>query len=94
MKLREILKDSDYKLDLFSQEAIIKLEKRILSKDSKNGGSYYAPCLIRAKEVKLSPEEIVRQLYLDKLLNEYNYPKDKIQVEVAIQQGRDTGKTA
>lgn len=46
---------------------------------------------MRQKEIKLTPEEIIRQLYLDKLINEYGYPKSRIQVEVAVQKGRDTG---
>ena len=54
--------------------------------------SYYTTCLIREKELKLTPEEIIRQLYLDKLINEYGYKSSQIQVEVAVQKGRDTGE--
>lgn len=38
MKLQEILKDSDYSLDLFDENAIKKLESKIITKDSKMGG--------------------------------------------------------
>lgn len=39
MKLQEILKDSDYSLDLFSLDSIKKLESKIFTKDSKMGES-------------------------------------------------------
>lgn len=89
MKLQEILKDSDYSLDLFSLDSIKKLESKIITKDSKGGLVYYIPCLIRDKDIRLTPEEIVRQLYLDKLINEYGYPKNRIQVEYAVHFGRE-----
>lgn len=94
MKITEILKDSDYKLEFFSKEAIKNLESRIITKDGKTAQNYYISCLVREKEIKLTPEEIIRQLYLDKLINEYGYAKNKIQVEVAVQKGRDTGEKA
>lgn len=94
MKLQEILKDSDYSLDLFSLDSIKKLESKIITKDSKGGPLHYIPCLIRGKDVKLTPEEIVRQLYLDKLLNEYGYAKNRIQVEYAVHFGREVKRAA
>lgn len=47
---------------------------------------------MRQKEVKLTPEEIVRQLYLDKLINVYKYPKDRIKVEISVQKGRENSE--
>lgn len=88
--IEEILKDSDYKLDLFSKKAIAELETKIIAKTNKNNQIiYYTNCLIRDKEIKLTPEEIVRQLYIDKLLNEYNYPKDMIKIEFGMHFGRE-----
>lgn len=88
--IEEILKDSDYKLDLFSKKAIAELETKIIAKTNKNNQIiYYTNCLIRDKEIKLTPEEIVRQLYIDKLLNEYNYPKDMIKIEFGVHFGRE-----
>jgi len=46
--------------------------------------------LVRKKDIKLTPEEIVRQLYLYKLYFEYNYPFDRVAVEYPISFGRDT----
>ena len=90
--ISEILKDSDYKLDLFSPTSIQNLEKQITQKPSKNASgdfTYYTKCLIRDKEVKLTPEEIVRQLYLDKLIGEYGYAKTRIQLEYPVHFGRE-----
>lgn len=38
MKIAEILKDSDYKLEIFSEEAIKNLEARITNKHNMGGG--------------------------------------------------------
>ncbi len=89
MKLQEILRDSDYSLNLFDENAIKKLESKIITKNSKNGLVYYIPCLIRDKDIKLTPEEVVRQLYLDKLMSEYGYTKNRIKVEYPVAFGSD-----
>lgn len=93
MTLQEILKDSDYKLDLFNKDSIAKLESKIIAKTNKNNQiTYHVTCLIRDKEIKLTSEEIIRQLYIYKLINTYNYPKKHIEAEVSLQQGRDKEK--
>lgn len=89
MKITEILKDSEYKLELFSQKAIENLEEKIVIKEGKTAPNYYVACLVRDKQIKLTPEEIIRQLYLDKLMNEYGYPKSRIQVEYSVHFGRE-----
>lgn len=89
MVINDILQDSNYKLDLFSEESIQYLEDKIINKVSENKTNYYTTCLIREKEIKLNPEEIVRQLYLYKVINEYKYPKSRIQVEYSVHFGRE-----
>ena len=84
--LDTILKDSDYHLSLFSNSEIQKLEKNIIEKN----GKPYINCIIREKEVQLRPEEIVRQFYALKLINEYGYPKKRIRFEHPVQFGRET----
>jgi len=50
MKLNEILKGSEYSLDLFSQNAIEELENRIIERTDKKGKIYpTVSCLIRNK---------------------------------------------
>ncbi len=89
MPLQQILKDSNFKLDRFSSDSIKKLESSLIPKETKTGIAYYTICPIRDKEIKLTPEEIVRQLYLDKLINEYGYPRARIHVEYAVHFGRE-----
>jgi len=82
--IQNILKDSNYSLSLFDQKFIDELEQKITLKNDKP----YVECLIREKEIQLKPEEVVRQLYLAKLLQEYEYPKKRIKLEHAIHFGR------
>lgn len=49
----------------------------------------YITCAIRDKEIKLTPEEAVRQLYIYKLMNEYGYAASRIQLETPIHFGRE-----
>ena len=91
MKLYEILKGSEYSLDMFSQEVIAELENRIIERIDKKGKTYpVVSCLVRNKEIKLTPEEIVRQLYAAKLINDYGYPKSRLAFEYPIYFGRET----
>ncbi|HDQ22995.1 MAG TPA: SAM-dependent methyltransferase [Candidatus Uhrbacteria bacterium] len=80
-----IIKDSNYSFSLFDQKIVNELEKKITIKDSKP----YVVCAIRDKEIILKPEEVVRQLYAMKLLEEYGYPKQRIKFEHAIHFGRE-----
>ena len=89
IKLETILKDSQYKLTQFTQDQLEELESKITSKEQKGKTVYFIPCLIRKKEIKLTPEEIVRQLYLSTLINKYQYPIDRINVESIVNFGRE-----
>ena len=85
--LAEILKDSNYKLTQFSQDKIKVLESKIIIKEGKQG--YFINCLIRNKEIKLTPEEVVRQLYIMNLNWDFEYPLNRIQIEYGINHGRE-----
>lgn len=78
-------KDSKYDLKIFSSSSILKIENSIFEKNNK----YYLKCLKRNKDIQVKPEEIVRQLMLDKLINEYNYTTDLIEVEYSVTFGRE-----
>jgi type I restriction enzyme M protein len=80
-----IIKDSNYNLSLFDQKLIDELENKIILKN----GKPYVVCVIRDKEIILKPEEVVRQLYAMKLLEDYGYPKQRIKFEHAIHFGRE-----
>ncbi|MBY0346557.1 MAG: type I restriction enzyme HsdR N-terminal domain-containing protein, partial [Neisseriaceae bacterium] len=96
-KLAAILKDSDYKLSQFlpeqSQflpEQIAALETRITSKEDKKGQTvFYVTCLVRKKEIKLTPEEVVRQLFLDKLHQDFAYPFERMELEYGVTFGTE-----
>ena len=58
-------------------------------KESSKGTTPYITCAIRDKEIKLTPEEAVRQLYIYKLMNDYGYAASRIQLETPIHFGRE-----
>ncbi|SDL83407.1 type I restriction enzyme M protein [Salinimicrobium catena] len=89
MKLNEILKDSNYKITQFNQDQILELERSISVKEVRGKEVPYATCLVRRKEIKLTPEEIVRQLYLKKLHDEFGYPFERMELEYAVSFGRE-----
>jgi type I restriction enzyme M protein len=90
MKLTDILKGSEYSLTMFKQENIASLENSITTKTNKKGGKdAYITCIVRDKDIKLTPEEIVRQLYTRELIEAYGYPKERIVFEYPIYFGRE-----
>lgn len=90
MTIYDILKDSAYKTEQFADEAIAKLNEKIIVKEDKNGKQYaVVECLVRKKDIKLNPEEVVRQLFIDKLINEYGYPVSRMKLEFPVYFGRE-----
>lgn len=85
-KIEQILKDSAYKLSQFKQDEISAVEEKIYKKSN---DKFYMKCLIRDKEIQLKPEEVIRQLFIYKLIHTYNYPESQIQVEREITFGRE-----
>lgn len=89
-KIHKIFSASDVKhgISLFTQREIAAVENIITEQD----GEYYITCQIKGKKKKAKPEEIVRQLWIYRLLTEYGYPRDRIDVERVIYFGtRDSG---
>ncbi|MDR1345127.1 MAG: type I restriction enzyme HsdR N-terminal domain-containing protein, partial [Bacteroidales bacterium] len=90
MILSEILRDSDYQHTQFDLVQIQEFERKIVIRTDKNGKEIpYIKCAIRNKEIRLTPEEAVRQLYLEILLNDYQYPADRIELEYNVTFGRE-----
>ena len=83
--IKNILRDSNYGLNLFSEKELLDFSKKIRKRENK----YYLDCIIRKKEIVLKPEEIVRQLYLNRLINKYGYSEQRIRVEYPINFGRE-----
>jgi len=83
--LSQILKDSSYKLTQFNESKTKTLESKITTKENKSGKQdFYTTCLIRKKEIKLTPEEIIRQLYLIYLTQDLGYPTTRIELEYCV----------
>jgi len=94
-RINQILKDTKFSLNVFKGAEIQLLEDRIIDATDKKGNSYYAvECLKRGSSIKMTPEEVVRQLFLYRLLTHYQYPKDRIIVEFPVRFGTDTSKRA
>lgn len=89
MTLNEVLKNTNYDVSLFSEEARKYVEGAIVVKNVRDKEAPFIKCLKRGKEIALKPEEAVRQLYLYKLIHEYNYPTSRIEVEFPIHFGRE-----
>lgn len=89
MLIHKILNDSNYGLAIFSDEEISAVEDMILSRrDNSNVMKHYIKCQIRGKEILLKPEEIIRQLFIYRLLNKYGYEKKRIRLEYPVHFGR------
>ncbi|MBQ9581486.1 MAG: N-6 DNA methylase [Synergistaceae bacterium] len=88
-ELKKLFKDSAYNSAVFSYEIIRAVEDLIYVKNIKGVEVPYIKCQIRDKEIKLTPEEAVRQLYIYKLIHEYGYDKSCIELERAIHFGRE-----
>lgn len=86
MELSKLIKsDGKYDLTIFSSDSIDRIDQNIFEK----GGKYFIKCLKRTKDIQVKPEEIVRQLMLDKLINEYGYAADLLDVEYTVNFGRE-----
>jgi len=69
---------SGYSLAIFTAEEVAAL--KIVQKR----GKPYLTCQVTGKERAAKPEEIIRQLYLRKLIHEYGYPAGRIAVEKGV----------
>ncbi len=89
MKLSNIISGSQYNLTQFDSSKIEKLESRIELKTIKDKAIPYVNCIVRNKLIKLTPEEIVRQLYLMVLIDDFHYPVSRMELEYAVSFGRE-----
>lgn len=81
-KIQKIFSAPDVKhgLSLFTRDEINAVERLIIERD----GKYLIKCQIKDRYKVVKPEEIVRQLWIYRLLTEYGYPKERIDVEKVI----------
>jgi len=88
--IQTILADSNYHLSLFTVKEIDVLRKKVFTKKLHGREKAFVTCIIRDKDIQLKPEEIVRQLYTHRLIEQYGYPKKRIAFEYPVKFGRET----
>jgi len=83
--LTKLILDSSLKSEIHS------FQNRISTKTNEKTDkqTYFVHCIIREKEIQLKPEEIVRQLYAQRLIDQYGYDKSQIQFEYTVTFGRE-----
>ena len=86
--IQTILKDSNYHLTLFTDAEINDLRVKIYEKTVRGKETPFIKCIVRAKDIQLKPEEVVRQLYAAKLINQYGYPEQRLAFEHSVNFGR------
>ena len=89
MTARDIITNTSYGNSLFTAEEIRAIESTITIREVKGKEAPYIKCLVRDKEIKLTPEEYVRQLYIYRLRNLYGYPTSRLSVEYPVNFGRE-----
>ena len=87
-----ILKDSDYHLTLFTEDEINTLRDKIFIRTYRGKETPFINCVVRDRKIQLKSEEVVRQLYTTKLIDEYGYPKQRLAFEHPVNFGRQTKK--
>jgi len=89
IKLADLLRDSAYKLTQFKPSQIEALEASITMKETGKTPAPYVSCLVRGKPIKLTPEEVVRQLYVMVLKDDLGYPVNRMELEYGVVFGRE-----
>ncbi|HOF15959.1 MAG TPA: N-6 DNA methylase [Bacteroidales bacterium] len=89
MILPDILRDTNYRLTQFSTDKINELEENIIIRKNEDKVEFYVNCLVRNKEIKLTPEEVIRQLYVMVLSQDLAYPVSRMELEYAVSFGRE-----
>lgn len=87
--IADILKDSNYSLTQFEEREIEAFNNSIVVREIKGKPVPYVKCIVREKEIKLTPEEIVRQLFVRMLIQRYQYPVKRMALEVPVNFGRE-----
>ena len=86
LNFSELVKSTwKYDLSVFSKDSIERVENSIFEKNWK----YFLTCIKRQKDIQVKPEEIIRQLMLDKLIHDYQYPIELLDVEYTVSFGRE-----
>jgi len=82
LKINKIFSSADvkYGISLFKEEEIKYIDNLIVEQE----GNLFIKCQIKDKLRVAKPEEIIRQLWIYRLLKDYGYPKERIDVERVV----------
>jgi len=86
---QDILNKTAYADILFSETEKTAINNAIVIKQSRGVDVPYIQCQIRKKEIKATPEELIRQLFVYRLLNTYQYPASRMELEYGVSFGRE-----
>lgn len=86
--IQSTLRDTNYHLDLFTGIEIQTLREKTFLKIVRGKEKPFVNCVVRDKDIQLKPEEIVRQLYAARLINQYGYSKTRLAFEYSVNFGR------
>lgn len=87
--LENLFSGSAHKSTIFSPAQIDFVERNAYTKIVRGKLTPFIKCLVRGKEIRLSPEEAVRQMFIRKLIDEYGYKPAQMAVEHPIQMGSE-----
>ena len=80
--VQSIVADSFHSLDLFDEAEIAALNGRAFLRQVRGKDAPHVDCIVRRKRVRLTPEEVVRQLYAARLIEKYGYQPDRIALNI------------
>jgi len=86
---QDILNKTAYADILFSETEKTAINNALVIKQSRGSDVPYIQCMIRKKEIKATPEELIRQLFVYRLLNTYQYPASRMELEYGVSFGRE-----
>ena len=88
-QLENLFSDSTHKSTIFKPAQIQAVEEVAYTKIVRGKLTPFIKCFVRGKEIRLTPEEAVRQMFIRKLIDEYGYSTAQIAVEHPIHFGRE-----
>ena len=66
---------------IFDEDTLHAISDIIFIKNVKGNDAPYVHCQVRDRDIKLTPEEAVRQMYIYVLTRDYNYPTTRMELE-------------
>ncbi|MCS4198465.1 N-6 DNA methylase [Salinibacter ruber] len=88
----EIFRNAKHSLSIFSEDEVRSIIPRLTRTEYRGEMRTKIECRVRGREYVLKPEEIVRQIYLNRLIDRYKYDISRINVEHSVKFGSDTKK--